>query len=148
MEKTKQDYSAHIGADVSAQEAFKGINDVKEWWSEAMEGSSARLNDVFTVRFGAEVYITLKVVEWVPDKKVVWLVTDCNKPWLKNKKEWNGTKIAFDISAEGDSARIGFTHIGLVPEVECYSVCSNAWDQYIKGSLFKLLTKEKGGLNL
>ena len=37
-----------------------------------------------------------------------------------------------------------FTHVGLVPQVECYDGCTKGWDQYIKGSLFKLLTKGKG----
>jgi hypothetical protein len=35
-------------------------------------------------------------------------------------------------------------HIGLVPEIECYTSCVKGWDQYVKGSLFKLLTEGKG----
>ena len=33
---------------------------------------------------------------------------------------------------------------GLVPEYECYDVCSNAWGNYITGSSRKLITAGKG----
>lgn len=34
--------------------------------------------------------------------------------------------------------------MGLVPEQECFSACSNAWSQYIHQSLFNLVTTGKG----
>lgn len=138
-----KDYTTRISVNVSPEKAFKCINNIAKWWSGDLEGSSQKLHDVFTVHFG-EIFITNKVIEWLPDKKVVWLVTDCHKTWLKNKKEWNGTRISFEIKPMGDSTEVLLTHIGLVPEVECYGVCSNAWDQYIKGSLFNFLTTGEG----
>ena len=42
------------------------------------------------------------------------------------------------------STQISFTHVGLVPEVECYDMCVKGWDQYVKGSLFKLITEGTG----
>lgn len=139
----KQDYHTNITVDASAQEAFKNINSVSKWWTNDFQGSSEKLNDVFTVRFG-ETFITLKIVELVPDKKILWQVIDCYKHWLKDKKEWQDTKISWEISTENDETHIDFTHIGLVPGIECYEGCEKAWDQYIKGSLFKLLTEGKG----
>ena len=35
-----------------------------------------------------------------------------------------------------------------MPAYECYDVCSNAWGQYITGSLGKLITTGKGEPNL
>ena len=32
----------------------------------------------------------------------------------------------------------------LVPEIECYNDCSNAWSGYIQDSLFNLITTGKG----
>jgi hypothetical protein len=139
----KQDYTTNIDVDATAAEAFNSINNVSKWWSEDMEGSSGNLNDVFTVRFG-ETFITSKIVELVPGKKIVWEVIDCYKHWLKDKKEWKGTKMSWEIMADKDATQINFTHIGLVPEIECYNGCETAWDFYIKESLFKLLTEEKG----
>lgn len=139
----KQDYTASILVKATANEAFKSINHVAAWWTENLEGSSEKLNDVFTIHFG-DTFVTMKIVESVPDKKVVWTVTDCYIPWLADKKEWKNTQIVFEISAEGDSTRIQFTHVGLEPQVECYDNCVKGWDQYIKGSLAKLIDEGQG----
>jgi Activator of Hsp90 ATPase homolog 1-like protein len=139
----KQDYTVSITVNATAQEAFKSINSVSKWWTEDLEGRSQKLNDEFTVHFG-ETFITMKIVELVPDKKIVWHVTDCYKHWLKDKKEWKDTRMNWEISTKKDATQITFTHIGLVPGLECYDGCENAWGQYINGSLFKLLTKGKG----
>jgi len=137
------DYTATLLVSQTPKEVFDAINNVPAWWSEEWEGSWQKLNDVFTVRFG-EVYITLKVTELIPGKKIVWYVTDCNKPWLKDKKEWKDTQLIWEISTKNEETQIDFTHQGLVPEVECYGVCSNAWSQYMKGSLLNLITTGKG----
>lgn len=44
-------------------------------------------------------------------------------------------------------AEVRFTHDGLNPGHECYDVCSNAWDQYIYGSLRDLLVSGAGRPN-
>ncbi len=139
----KQDYKATIIVTAPHKEAYNAINNVRGWWSEDMEGSLQKPDDIFTVRFG-EVYITLKVTEAVPDKKIVWLVIDCNKPWLKNKKEWNDTELIWEVSNKDNNTQILFTHKGLVPDVECYGVCSNAWGEYLKQSLWSLITNGEG----
>ncbi len=88
--------------------------------------------------------MTHKIIEVVPDKKVVWQVTDCYLHWLKDKKEWKGTRMSFEVSTKNNSTQINFTHIGLVPEIECYDGCAKGWNQYVKESLFKLITEGKG----
>jgi hypothetical protein len=140
----KQDYTTSILVKATANQAFKGVNDVAAWWTENVEGSSEKLDDVLTIRFGGETVVTIKILESVPDKKVVWTVTDCYLPWLADKKEWKDTRMVFEISAEGDSTRIQFTHIGLEPRVECYDGCVKGWDQYFKGSLAQLLDEGMG----
>ena len=102
------------------------------------------MNDVFTLDFGKTSFVTFKLIEVVPDKKVVWLVTDCNLDFLKDKTEWTGTKVIWEISPENNSTKIKMTHVGIVPEVECYDSCVKGWDHYVKESLFKLLTEGKG----
>lgn len=139
----KQDYTTSIAVNATAQEAFNAILDVTRWWSEDMEGTTNKRNDVFTVYFG-EVYVTCKVGQLAAGKKISWKCTDCNKPFLENVKEWKGTVMEWDISEMGKKTEIIFTHIGLTPEIECYEVCADAWGGYIKNSLAKLITTGKG----
>ena len=99
---SNKDFTTTILVDQTAKEAFNAINSVSGWWTENVEGEANKLNGVFTTHFG-ETFITMKVVELVPGKKVVWLVTDCYKDWVKgNKKEWNGTEIVFEDFDDDD----------------------------------------------
>ena len=139
-----QDYTVSIIVKADPHKAFKAINSVTKWWTENLEGSSQKLNDEFTVRFEDVHMSTQKLVELIPDKKVVWLVTDSKLNFVKDKQEWTNTKIVFDITEKDHKTQIRFTHLGLIPDIECYSGCSNAWGQYIQGSLLKLLTDGKG----
>jgi hypothetical protein len=139
-----QDYQISITVNATAHEAFKSISSVSQWWTEDLEGSSQKLNDEFTVRFGDIHASKQKLIEVIPDKKVVWLVTDSKLNFLEDKREWTNTKIVFEILTRNNRTQIRFTHIGLVREAECYDSCVKGWDQYIKGSLFKLLIKGKG----
>jgi len=140
----KQDYTASIAVNATPQEVFKKINSVTKWWTEDLKGSSQQLNDEFTVRFGDVHVSKQKLVEVIPDKKVVWLVTGSKLNFIEDESEWTGTKISFELSNDDDKTQIHFTHIGLVPEVECYRDCTRGWDHYIKKILFKFLTEGKG----
>jgi hypothetical protein len=139
-----QDYSVSIMVNATPQEAFDGINSVTKWWTEHLEGSSYKLNDEFTVRFDEVHVSTQKLVEVIPGQKVVWLVTDSNLNFVKDRQEWTNTRISFDIAEKDGKTQVTFTHLGLAPQIECYDACSNAWGGYINGSLFKLLTEGKG----
>ena len=140
----EQDYHITLTVDAAPPEVFKNINNVAAWWNDEVKGSSQQLNDEFTVQFGDMHVSTQKLIEVVPDKKVVWLVTGSQLNFIKDKQEWNNSKISFELSKHEGKTRINFTHFGLVPEIECYNSCTKGWDYYIKGSLLKLLTEGKG----
>jgi len=140
-----QHFHTNMTVHIPAHDAFECINNVTKWWTENLEGGTHKLNDEFTVRFGDVHYSKQKLVEFIPDKKVVWLITDSKLNFLKDKQEWNNTKICFELFSLGNQfTQVHFTHFGLVPEIECYDACSNAWSMYIQQSLHDLLTKGKG----
>lgn len=141
------DFSTAILVNQTPEEAFNAINNVRGWWSEEIEGDTDKVNDEFSYHYEDVHHCRMKLVEVVPDKKVVWHVLDNYFKFTKDKSEWKDTKIIFEISEKDNQTQIHFTHLGLVPEYECYDICKNAWTQYIQTSLFNLITTGKGQPN-
>jgi uncharacterized protein YndB with AHSA1/START domain len=143
-----QNYTATFTVDQSPDEVFKAVTNVRGWWGEGITGNTENEGDEFSYEVPSVHRSVQKLIEVVPNEKVVWLVTESDMTFINDPKEWVGTKIVFDITKEDGKTRLTFTHEGLVPEVECYKFCMPAWDQYIKGSLYKLITNGQGTPNL
>ncbi|MDB5116999.1 MAG: hypothetical protein JWQ79_2491 [Mucilaginibacter sp.] len=143
----KNDFNSSTSAKISAGEAIKKISNVPEWWGVPFTGSAEKQNDQFIVKMGGDSFFDFTVEELIPDKRVVWLVTDCNMPWYSDKKEWANTKLIFDLSENNGVTEVNFKHEGLTPEVECYKDCERGWTHWIKTSLFSYFTTGKGDFN-
>ena len=141
------DFNTGFSVDQTPNEVFNAVNNVRGWWSERIDGGTEQLNDEFTYQRWDLHKCTMKLIEVVPDKKVVWLVLDNYFSFTKDQTEWVGTKIEFEISEKDGKTQLHFTHRGLVPAYECYDICFDAWTSYIKGSLQDLLTTGKGQPN-
>ena len=138
------DFTTTFFVNQTPQEVFNAINNVRGWWQGKIEGSTDKLNDEFTYRMEEVHFSRQKLVEVVPGKKIVWLVTDSKLNFTKDQSEWTGTKIKFEIAEINNKTQLRFTHQGLVPRMECYDDCSNAWSLLIQESLFSLITTGKG----
>jgi len=144
---TNKNYTASFTVDQSPEEVFAAINNVRGWWSGEIDGRTDKLGAEFTYRYQDIHRSTQKITELVPGKKVVWHVLDARISFVKDKKEWNGTDIVFEIARKGDKTELHFTHVGLRPTIECYGKCAGAWGFYIKESLRSLITTGKGDPN-
>jgi hypothetical protein len=138
----KKDFHRAITVNASTEEVMKKISQINFWWKKDFSGNARKFNDKFTVPFGEPSFVDFIVSEFVPDKKVVWKVTDCYLPWFHDKKEWNNTEVVFELSEENGKTNIDFTHIGLVPEVECYDVCEKGWNGHFN-NLVKFINDGK-----
>ncbi|TDX02035.1 SRPBCC domain-containing protein [Dinghuibacter silviterrae] len=132
-------YSATIKVDKTPAELFDAVCRVNEWWTGNLTGDTRGLDSVFTIRFG-KTFVTMKLIEWIPDQKVTWEVVDSFLDFVSDAHEWQHTTLVWDIIPGG----IRMTHVGLVPEVECFDNCQKGWDFYVKTSLLKLLTEGQG----
>jgi hypothetical protein len=139
-----KDFTTTFLVDQSPRQVFNAVTNVRGWWQglyeEEIIGKSQDLNDEFTFRAGGGAhYSKQKLVELVPDKRVVWLVTEGELAYVGKKDEWQGTKIIFDISKVGEKTRVEFIHQGLIPEVECFDSCSSAWQMYLDQKFLPLV---------
>jgi uncharacterized protein YndB with AHSA1/START domain len=139
----KQDFTTSFTVDQTPEEVFKAINNVRGWWSGDIDGDSGRLGGEFTYRYKDMHKSTQKVTEFVPGKKVVWHVTGAELTFVKDKTEWIGTDIVFEIARKGGETELRFTHVGLVPAFECYGGCSGAWGALVGTNLRNLIATGK-----
>ena len=144
---TTKDFSTTIRVDQTPQEVFNAINDVHGWWSEEIVGRTSKLNDEFNYRYKDVHLCKIRLINIVPGKEVVWLVLENHFSFTKDKTEWKDTKMSFEISQEDNKTKLVFTHIGLVPDYECFDVCNEAWTNYINVSLRNLIATGKGTPN-
>lgn len=142
-----QNFAITFSVENTPEQAFDAVINVRGWWSEEIEGDSGKPGDEFTYRNKDIHYCKVKLKEVVPGKKVVWLVLENSFNFTDDKTEWIGTEPTFEISDNGAKTEVRFTHVGLVPEYECFDTCSNAWGFYINGSLRSLIRTGKGGPN-
>ncbi|MEO5997084.1 MAG: SRPBCC domain-containing protein [Chitinophagaceae bacterium] len=144
---TTADFTTTIVIDQTPEKVFNAINNVRGWWSEEIEGGTEKLNDEFNYHY-KDVHISkMKLIEVILNEKVVWLVLNNHFNFTKDKSEWNGNKIIFEISEEDSKTHLQFTQLGLVPQYECYEICRDAWTNYINNSLRSLITTGKGQPN-
>lgn len=147
ISEDENSFATNILVDKSPKEVFDAINNVRDWWSENIEGKTDELNAEF-VYHHKDIHLTkLIIVEFIPNEKITWFVKDNYFNFIEDITEWQGTKIIFEISKKDNKTQLVFTHHGLVPEDECYEVCENAWSEYIKKSLFDLIMSGKGEPN-
>lgn len=144
---TAKNYTVSFTVDQSPEDVFAAVTNVRGWWSGDIDGRTDKLGATFTYRYQDMHYSTQKITEFVPGKKVVWHVQDSKLNFVKDKDEWNGTDVVFEVAKKGNKTELRFTHVGLVPGIECYGKCAGAWGFYIKESLRSLITTGKGDPN-
>ena len=141
---TSQNFQSAFTVPQSPDAVFKALTNPEKWWTGDIEGSAHVVGDEFTYRYGDVHYSKQKITELVPGHKVVWQVVDSHLSGPEDPGEWTGTEITFEIHQADGETELRFSHLGLVPEFECFDACSSAWGFYINGSLRRLITTGEG----
>jgi len=134
-------YSVEIELAKSPDNVFDHLIDLSKWWPEEFEGEGIKLNSEFIFRTGASHYSKNKVVEFVPDKKLAWLVTGSIRK--TDNFEWTGTKMIFELTPRGNHTRLKFTYDGVVLENESdrlVQIC----DMTVKKMFYNFIVEGKG----
>src|SRR5918996_4344106 len=69
---TDVDYTRTFTTDQRAEVVFDAINNVRGWWSQAIEGDTDKLGAVFYYHYQDVHRCTVKITEFVPGRRVVW----------------------------------------------------------------------------
>ena len=137
-------YTTVFTVDRAPDQVFDAINDVRSWWMTKVEGSNRSVGDEFSYRVPGVHFCRMRVTELVPGEKVVWTVVDNHMGFIEDQREWVGTEIRFELTAQDGATEVSFTHDGLVPSYECFDICENAWTFYIQDSLRSLAATGEG----
>jgi len=143
----QQDYTVSILVSKDAATVYNAITNFRGWWSEEIEGNTNQLNESFFYHYRDIHLCKIKLIEAVPNKKLLYHVLDNHFSFVEDKTEWINTKLVFEIEAEGEKIKITLTHEGLNSMHECYQICNESWDNYIKKSLFNFIELGKGSPN-
>ncbi|GGU14238.1 SRPBCC family protein [Lentzea flava] len=142
--RTDRGYTTSYVVEQSPDEVFAAVLDVPAWWTGEIEGNAGEVGAEFTYRHPPQHYSRQRVTELEPGRRVVWRVVDSHLSFVSEPAEWTGSDIVFDIVAADSGTELRFTHVGLVPDVECFGACSTAWLHYVNGSLHSLITTGQG----
>jgi uncharacterized protein YndB with AHSA1/START domain len=142
--RNKADFKMAFTVPMTADKVFDAINNVRGWWIGNIEGTTDKVGAKFVYKYKYAHDTTQEILELVPNKKIVWKVIKSDIYFVKNKKEWLGTKIIFKLIAIKDATEIHFTHEGLNPSLQCHDGCAEGWNFYLGKSLKNWILKGEG----
>lgn len=138
-------FTTTIHLERPAENVFDAIIEPQSWWSPNVEGEAG--SEGYDVVFDSPGHHLWKfrIVEATRPTRVRCRVTDdSSTDFVADRTEWNGTEVRFDIIPEAEGTELRFTHVGLVPQFECFEQCSAGWTGYIQHSLRDLIATGHG----
>ena len=115
--------------------ALTTLDGLSGWWTTTTKGNP-EVGGTIAFRFGPLGGFEMKVLELQPARRVLWQVVD-------GPEEWIGTKVSFELKADGDFTAVLFKHQGWKAPVEFMHHCSTKWATYLL-SMKSLLEGGKG----
>ena len=142
-----ESYSKTIVARVSTETAYKAITEeMSDWWTP-MSGKFLKIGDLAQTDFGGKSYWKFEAQTLNAPNLLELRCCAANHIHeglsLDIKEEWLGSVLQFKIQDKNEKLNITLTHQGLTPDLTCYEVCEQGWDQYCLDSLLKFLNEKE-----
>jgi uncharacterized protein YndB with AHSA1/START domain len=129
------DFTTSITIAADPAGVFAAVLDARGWWNTAIDGPTAAVGDEFGFEVQGLHRTRIRVNEVSPNQRVEWLVVDNAFGFVSDQSEWVGDRIVFELQPIDGGTEVIFTQHGLLPDQECYDVCSNAWAFFVQDSL-------------
>lgn len=133
-------YTQEVKIIANKQRVFDALSKQMELWWGKVDQTIKGVGDEFSVFFG-KAYWTFQIVEFEENDSMAWKVID-GQPEFNN--EWVGTLLLWQLKEDEGKVIVSFTHLGLVPEFDCYDICAPTWDMFITKSLKQFVETGKG----
>jgi uncharacterized protein YndB with AHSA1/START domain len=117
---------------------------LRSWWTQDCDVAT-EVGGTIRLRFGCS-QKDMRIERLAPGSDVCWLCTGARiaSAEFAHQDEWVGTRLVFRLVPHGQGrTRLDFEHIGLVPALDCYGLCSDGWRHYL-GSLQQLVETGRG----
>jgi uncharacterized protein YndB with AHSA1/START domain/ketosteroid isomerase-like protein len=115
------------------------------WWSTDGDGDAAAIA-------GGRIRLN-----WSDDDHVVFRVDSAERPaalrWtcvaqhdrnLPRPDEWVGTSVIFSLTADSEGTLLQFEHQGLTAKLDCFGLCRDGWDFFLRRSVRQLVELGQG----
>ncbi|WP_411030573.1 SRPBCC family protein [Spongiimicrobium sp. 3-5] len=114
----------HISASTEkVYKAIAGTEGLSHWWTTQTKGSED-VDGEIKFNFGEYQGPTMKIIELVPNKKIVWQCVESNG-WLDHI-------FTFDLDENDGKTRIRFSHEGWEDQGDFYAGCCFSWGRYLE----------------
>jgi hypothetical protein len=134
-------HSVAIELPKSQEEVFNRLTNLKKWCSEDFDGNDIKLNSEFVFITGDSHFSKNKVIEFVPNEKLVWLTTEAIRK--TDSYDWSGTKMVFELTPKGKNTIIKFAYDGVVFDDE-YDRLVMICDMTLKEMFYNFIMYGKG----
>lgn len=117
---------------------------LRGWWTHDCDVAAAA-GGIHRFRFGPN-RKAMRIERLDPEREVRWTCVDAHiaAAAITRRDEWIGTELVFRLAQDGERrSRLDFEHVGLVPDFECYGICSDGWRHYL-GSLRRFVETGHG----
>jgi len=140
-------YKTSVTINRNSESVFNAIiQSVQSWWGNTNDTVS-KIGDEFTTSFD-KTFWKFKISELKPNTRIVWNCIDArhiHTGYDRIEKEWIGTSVEWNLEQKSlNETLLNFTHNGLVQELNCYEICTPAWEMFVTQSLKSFIETGKG----